>query len=85
MECALLFETGFDSEVDYKVLVTADIDVRLARVMERDGVDEATARKWMAMQMPEASKAALADFIINNDGTADPLAQFRTFMQELPI
>ncbi len=38
MECAVLFEGGFDSLVDYIVVVTADSAIRLERVMKRDNL-----------------------------------------------
>lgn len=70
MECALLFESGFDRLTDFTVLVSAPEEVRITRVMERDGVSRSKAKEWIALQMPEEEKEARADFIIRNDGTA---------------
>lgn len=72
MECALLFEARFDSEVDFKVFVSAGEEERVARVMRRDGADAAAVRRWMGMQMPEEEKERLSDFTVRNGG-ADPL------------
>ena len=71
MECALLFESGFDRYVDFTIHVAAPQDVRLQRVMTRDNVTREKALEWMALQMPEEEKARRADFIINNDGTSE--------------
>lgn len=71
MECALLYEAKFDSEVDLTLAVTAPEELRVRRVMQRDGIAEATVRKWIALQMPEEEKAKRADFVIVNDGHAD--------------
>lgn len=73
MECALLFESGFDRLVDRTVLVHTSDEVRLARLMARDGISRAQARKWMTLQMTEEEKLARADIVISNDGTPEEL------------
>lgn len=70
MECALLYESGFDSLVDVTALVAVDEALRLQRVMARDNVSAEKARAWMALQMPEAEKARRADFLLHNDNDA---------------
>lgn len=72
MECALLFESGFDRLVHRTVMVDAPDDVRLSRVQQRDNVTLETVHKWMALQMPESEKIARADFVISNDGVTPP-------------
>ena len=72
MECALLFESGFDQLVHRTVMVSAPDDVRLSRVMQRDNVALETVHKWMALQMSESEKIARADFVISNDGVTPP-------------
>jgi len=69
----LLFETDAGWMADEKWLVTADDETRLARVMARDGITEEAARARMASQMPEAEKRALADIVIENNGTIGEL------------
>ena len=71
VECALLFESGFDHSVTYTVLVTAPLEVRIRRVMKRDGKREEEVRQWISMQMDEEEKHTKADFIITNDGTGE--------------
>ncbi len=83
MECALLFEAQFDNEVDSTVLVSAACDVRVSRVMKRDGVDAETVKRWMEMQMPEEEKRKRADFIILNDGTQDLGRQIDNVLNEI--
>jgi dephospho-coA kinase len=78
MECALLFEVGWQRLVDKSLLVTCPEEERIARIMERDHIDHTTALKWIALQMPEYEKQQLADFAIVNDGKADVAAQLRT-------
>jgi len=69
----LLFETGYDRLVDTSVLVVAPLEQRIARVVERDKLDEARVRARMAAQI-EPDRARLnANFIIENDGNLDRL------------
>lgn len=72
MECALLWESGFDRLVDYAVLVYAPDDVRLRRIMKRDGISADVARRWMALQLSEEEKRRRADIIIPNGDGAKP-------------
>lgn len=67
MECALLFESGFDRLVDHSVLVHVSHDTQVARVMARDGVTREQAEAWMGLQMSEEEKLRRADAMIAND------------------
>lgn len=71
MECAILFESGFDRLVDRVVAVAAPEDVRLRRIMERDGISADKASEWMGRQMSQDEVARRADFVITNDGGSD--------------
>jgi len=68
MECAILFESGFDSLVDRTVVVTAPEQLRIARIMHRDGITEAKARQWIARQWPQDDIRTRSDYEIVNDG-----------------
>lgn len=83
MECALLFEAAFDSEVDLKVLVTAPDEMRVSRVMKRDGIDEHTVKRWIDMQMPDGEKELLSDFTIINDGSRELGAQLDELLAKI--
>ena len=78
MECALLFEVGWQRLVDKSLLVTCPEEERIARIMERDHIDHTTALKWIALQMPETEKQQLADLILLNDGKEDVATQLRS-------
>jgi dephospho-CoA kinase len=67
MECALLFETGFEQFVDEVILVTAHLETRIQRIMNRDQVSREKALAWIALQMPEEEKERRAHHIIRND------------------
>lgn len=77
MECALLFEVGWQRLVDKSLLITCPEEERIARIIARDHIDRVTALKWIALQMSETEKQKLADFILLNDGCVDVEAQLR--------
>jgi dephospho-CoA kinase len=66
-EAAILFESGSYKDCDYTILVTAPTPMRIARVMQRDGITEADALSRNAKQMPEEEKKDLASFVLCND------------------
>lgn len=49
-------------------LVDADPDVRLKRLMARDGIDETYAKQKIESQMPAEEKRGLADVVFDNSG-----------------
>ncbi len=73
LDAALIVEWGMQSEVDCLVLVTAKEDLRLQRLMERDGFSRDEAERRIRSQMPEAEKRPFADFEIPNDGDHEAL------------
>lgn len=67
-EAAILFENGTYKEHDKIILVTAPEEVRVARIMERDGSSEKEVRSRMEHQWKDSRKEALAHFtIVNTD------------------
>jgi dephospho-CoA kinase len=67
-EAALFYETGSYSQMDKMIVVTANQEERIKRVMQRDGVDRESVLARMDKQLPEEEKIAKADFVIYNDG-----------------
>ena len=66
-EAALLFESGSYKSLDFNILVSSPLEVRIERVMERDRVDREEVMRRIGKQMPEKEKEELCDFIIYND------------------
>ena len=67
IECAILYQAGFDSLCDKVVAVTAPEDIRMERVIARDHstIDKVRAR----MRAQNAEQDLLrADIVVNNDG-----------------
>lgn len=71
MESAILFESGACQLVDKTVVVTAPEEVRIQRVVDRDGITREKALQWIARQWPQEAVRARADFEIVNDGIQD--------------
>jgi dephospho-CoA kinase len=74
-EAAILFESGAHRGLDGVIVVSAPPEVRIARVMARDGRTREEVLQRMANQMPQQDLVKRADFIIENDGLADVPAQ----------
>ncbi|HMQ61616.1 MAG TPA: dephospho-CoA kinase [Flavilitoribacter sp.] len=74
-EAALLFESGSYKFLDKVITVYAPLELRLQRVMTRDGVDRETVMNRVTQQMPEEEKLKLADYVIYNDGTRSIIGQ----------
>ena len=68
-EAAILFESGAYQHVDVTVLVIAPENLRLERVMNRDGSTKEDVLKRMKNQWTQERKIKLANHILNNDGT----------------
>lgn len=66
-EAALLFESDSYKLCNKTILVTAPLAMRVKRVMNRDGLNEAEILKREAKQFTEEKKTGLSDFMIKND------------------
>lgn len=66
-----LFESGIDSVCDIIVSVVADKDVRLKRIISRDGISEKQAEQRINAQLSEEFFRTESDFIIENNTDGD--------------
>ncbi len=66
IDAPLLFTAGLDAHCAVTVKVTAPENVRLARILARDGISEAEAKKRMAAQAAEDALSDRADCILKN-------------------
>ena len=72
-ETALLFELNLDKECYKSLLITADENIRIKRVMQRDKKTESEIKKIIEKQMPESEKQKRADFVVFNNGNEEDL------------
>ena len=74
-----LFESGLSDLCDLTAAVVADEEVRVRRLMARDGITEDYARARIAAQKPAQWFAARADLVLENNGSeAEFAARCRT-------
>ena len=73
IDAPLLFEAGLDAMCDEVWLVTAPEEIRIRRVMERDGISEELVRGYMASQMPEEEKRTRSQRLLDNGGSREQL------------
>ena len=71
MESAILYESGISNLVDRVIVVTAPEEVRIKRVMQRDGISREKVLQWMKRQWPQEELRHRADYEIINDGQTD--------------
>lgn len=69
----LLFEAGWRGDFDFVAAVVSSRENQIARMTELRGWTRGEAEARLAAQMPNARKAALADFVVENDSTAAAL------------
>ena len=81
-EAALLFESTSYKMCDRSVMVTAPLDMRIKRVMQRDGISREEVEKRNARQFSEEKKISLADYVIRNDETELIIPQVLKLHQE---
>lgn len=82
-EAAILFETGGYKLSDANILVTAPEEIRIERVVNRDGVTADQVKARMRAQWSDDHKRKLADFIILNDGNTPLIPQVKHIHETL--
>ena len=71
IDAALIYESGADTHMDYVIVITALLKVRMERALQRETLTRDEVLKRMDLQWPEEEKIALADFVIHNDSTEE--------------
>lgn len=84
-EAAILFESGLNQLMDKVVTVYTPIEIRINRVMKRDGVDRQKVEERINSQMSDEEKMKLSDFTILNDGKHSLIAQTLELIYNLNI
>lgn len=85
IESAILFEAGFQEEVDVVVMVYAPEEVRIIRAMQRDAVSYEDVVKRVRSQISDEEKRKRADEIIINDGKTPLIPQVVNLLQKLAV
>ena len=74
-ETALLFELKLNRQCYKSLLVTAEDNIRIKRVMDRDNKTYREVETIMEKQMPERDKIKMADCIIYNNTNLEELKE----------
>lgn len=82
-EAALLFESDSYKMCDKSIMVAAPLELRIKRVMQRDGLSREEILSRNARQLSEEEKIKLADFVIRNDDTELVIPQVLVIHQQL--
>lgn len=83
MESAILYESGINKLVDRVIVVTAPQEIRIQRVMQRDGITRENVEQWMQRQWSQEEIRKQADYEIVNDGIADIDAQIDIILEKI--
>lgn len=75
VDAALLIECDFLSPLDWLVLVVADREKQVERLVNIVGLSEEEAWKRINSQLPLEEKKKFADIIIDNNGTLEDLGR----------
>lgn len=83
MESAILAESGGHRNFDRMIVVSAPEELRIERVMKRDGMGEGIVRAWMRNQTSEEERLKIADHVIVNDDRQLVIPQVLAIHQQL--
>lgn len=73
VDAPALFEAGYDAKCDFVIAVVADRNVRMHRIMERDGLTETAASLRIDGQQPDDFYTSRAKYTVHNDGNSAAL------------
>ncbi len=83
LEAAILLESNFHKHLDKVVTVYSPLNLRISRVMTRDGVDEESVRRRMKYQLSEREKIRMADYVIVNDDKSSLIEQVNNLINDI--
>ena len=83
MECAIMFESGFNQLVDKVICVTAPEEIRIVRVMKRDGIQRDKVMQWIGRQWSQDRVRSMSDYEIVNDGIVDIDIQIKEILNTI--
>lgn len=82
-EAAILIESGAYKQCDKILVVSCPVDIRISRVMKRDGVSEEEVKARISKQLGEEERLSYADYVIDNSGEQLLIPQVQSVLQEL--
>ena len=83
VEAALIYEAGLDKKLDVVVVVDADENLRVERLLSRDGAKETDIRNRMKAQWNPDVKLKKADYVIHNNVSIQDLEEKVKFLHAI--
>lgn len=83
MESAILHECGWVDRFDKVICVTADLETRIARTIERDKSDRAKVIARIKNQISDEEKCATSHFIIRTDEQYSEIGQLLSILEKI--
>lgn len=72
---ALIYESGLDTHLDYIIVVTAKLSIRMERAFKKGNLTREDILRRIDLQWPCETKVRLADFVIHNNTTEKDLKE----------
>jgi dephospho-CoA kinase len=82
-EAAILFESGAYKQCDKTISISSPVELRIARIRERDHKSKGEIEQIISRQMSEEERNNLADFVIYNDEKQMVIPQVLTLHSQL--
>ena len=82
-EAAILFESGSDQDCDFVITVTAPVEIRIKRVMDRDKASYEAVLNRIANQWTDEQRIAKSDFVISNVNISETEAEINKILKKL--
>ncbi len=83
VESAILFESHLSDKMDKVLTVSAPKQVRVRRVMQRNGITQQQVEARISNQMDDEVRRRMSDFVIDNDGEQAVLPQLNQILEKL--
>lgn len=84
-EAAILYETGACKNYDEVILVTAPLEIRIERCIQRDNLSRAQIQAKINRQWTDEEKIKFNPIVLKNDGETPLLSQIEQIIQVLSI
>jgi dephospho-CoA kinase len=82
-EAAIIFENNLEYQYDYIITVVADKDLRIERVMKRDGSTRQKVESIIGNQLSDEEKVKKSHFVIHNNDLEDAKKEVQLIHKEL--
>jgi len=73
VDAALIYESGADTHMDYVVVVTSHLGLKIERVLAKGELSREEFLERAELQWSDEEKIQLADFVIQNNGSHEDL------------